>query len=203
MSLISYFHKKMVNDRRISALTKLIASSLNGNEHVLDIGCGDGEIDFRLMQQMPDLQIEGIDLMVRQNTRIRVTGFDGKRIPFNDKTFDTSLLIDVLHHTHDPSLLLNEAVRVTKKQILIKDHLKSGLISETLLRMMDYAGNAHHGVTITYKYLTWEEWNNLFDQSGLKKSEIIRKLQLYSIPLTFLFDSNLHLFMNLQVEKHR
>ena len=182
-------------------LSGLIERAAEAGDNILDIGCGDGLIDHLVMQKRPEVTIRGIDLLVREKPMIPVTGFDGEHIPFDNDAFDTSILIDVLHHTEDPRILLKEAVRVTKKNILIKDHIRSGPWSEFILKMMDYAGNAHHGVNLPYNYLTWDQWQRLFLEAGVQQSSIINRLKLYSIPMTFIFDRNLHFFISLDVNK--
>ena len=84
------------------------------NACVLDIGCGDGLLSQRILAKRPDIQITGVDVLVRPSTHIPVTAFDGRRLPYEDKTVDVALFVDVLHHTSDPTSLLREAKRVAK-----------------------------------------------------------------------------------------
>ena len=65
--------------------------------------------------------ITGIDVLLRDHTHIPVVEFDGTTIPFPDRSFDTLVFVDVLHHTNDPVLLLREAARVARNTIVIKD----------------------------------------------------------------------------------
>ena len=199
MNFIGFFHSYLVYGRRIRVLSDLIEASVCTGDKILDIGCGDGLIDHLIMQKKPDVNIRGIDILVRETPMIPVTVFDGVHIPFENDFFDNSILIDVLHHTENPQALLKEAARVTKKNILIKDHIKSGVWSEMILKMMDYAGNAHHGVNLPYNYLTWDQWLELFRETGVKKSRIINRMKLYSFPMTLIFDSNLHFFISLDI----
>jgi SAM-dependent methyltransferase len=198
MSLTGILHKKLIYNRRMNVLSARISSSIPENARVLDIGCGDGKIDWLIKQNKPSLNIEGIDVLVRNETFIRVTGFNGSVIPFPDKCFDVSLLIDVLHHTDHPSVLLKEAARVTKDVILVKDHAKEGILAGPTLKLMDYAGNAHHNVRLPFNYLTLKEWQDLFKETGLKIIKITTKLGLYPIPLTYFFDRDLHVFVILK-----
>ena len=197
MDLLELLHQKMVYNHRMDAISQLISSSLTEGDKVLDIGSGDGKIASLVMQQMPSVNIEGIDLFVRKETFIKVTEFDGITIPFSDNFFNSSLLIDVLHHTDCQADLLIEAARVTRDFIIIKDHIKGGLLSETVLKIMDYTGNASHGVRLPYNYLTKDEWEELFEQTGLTSTFYKKKLKLYPFPLNLFFDRNLHFFVKL------
>jgi len=47
--------------------------------------------------------------------------YDGKKIPYDDDSFDVALLITVLHHTPHPEKILQEAQRVAKKIVLVED----------------------------------------------------------------------------------
>ena len=69
-----------------------------------------------------------------------------------DASFDVVMFVDVLHHTDDPLLLLQEAQRVGKI-ILVKDHFRKGFLAGPTLRFMDWVGNAHHGVVLPYNDL--------------------------------------------------
>jgi ubiquinone/menaquinone biosynthesis C-methylase UbiE len=43
--IIDYFHKSLVQEYRTKTLSRLITSLLQTGEKVIDIGCGDGQID--------------------------------------------------------------------------------------------------------------------------------------------------------------
>jgi len=155
MSLFGQLHDRFVFERRINILASLIAEFLPEGSKVLDVGCGDGQIDQLIMQKKPGISISGTDVLVRQKTHIPVRLFDGNRLPFEDKSFDALTFVDVLHHTEDPQILLREAERVSKGIIVIKDHIKKGYLDDMILKLMDYVGNACHGVVLPYNY--WRE----------------------------------------------
>ena len=83
-----------------------------------------------------------------------MTLFDGKTIPFEDNSFDLVMFVDVLHHAEDPASLLAEAARVSRKYLLLKDHVRTGLVGKWTLRLMDWFGNAQHNVVLPYNYLS-------------------------------------------------
>jgi SAM-dependent methyltransferase len=184
-------HERLVFGRRVRVLARHLTGLIPPRARVLDVGCGDGTIDQLIFQQLPGVFIEGIDVLVRPAAKIRVRPFDGVHIPYPDASFDVVMLIDVLHHTDDPVLLLREASRVGKV-ILIKDHLRKGLLAGPILRFMDWVGNAHHGVVLPYNYLSDREWNDAFETVGLQQTSKLASLGLYPFPASWIFERNLH-----------
>ncbi len=159
---------------------------------VLDIGCGDGAIASYLMKSSPHLQILGIDTLVRSDTAIPVTEFDGQLIPFAPGQFDFCLFVDVLHHANDPFLLLQEANRVAKYGIIIKDHKVAGFLANQTLKFMDDTHNRRYGVSLPYNYWTPSEWQVAFEKLNLKPTKYESKLQLYPAWADWLFGRDLH-----------
>ena len=199
MKFLDYLHNKWVYNHRMNCLIQLITESLTLGEKVLDIGCGDGKIAYLISQKMPLANLEGLDLFVRKETHIKVTAFDGIVIPFDDNSFNTSMLIDVLHHTDNPIELLMEATRVSKDFVIIKDHIKDGFLSAHILKLMDYVGNASREVRLPYNYFTQAEWTKLFIEACLEPVLYKKQLKLYPFPINFLFDRNLHFFAKLKI----
>lgn len=185
-------HDKAVFKRRIQVLAQALANFLPKNARVLDVGCGSGTLAKVIMTLRPDVTIEGIDVLVRPNTEIPVTEFDGNTIPWPDRHFDVALIVDVLHHTDDPVRVMAEARRVTKRGIVVKDHFRDGLLANSTLRFMDWFGNAAHGVRLPYNYLSNAEWRKAWKALGLRVDGLVDRLGLYPAPFTWLFDRKLH-----------
>ncbi len=187
-----------VFQRRTKNLSRLIADVLPDTGTVLDIGCGDGTIDQMILNQKPGLTITGIDIIKRKETKIPVTVFDGQTIPYPDNSFDSVLFIDVFHHTEDPVVLLREAVRVSKKHVVIKDHYAKNLLDRLILRCMDWVGNHPSGIPLTYNYWHPKKWHDVWDKMGLKVQNEITKLDLYPFLFTILFDRQQHFIVQLE-----
>src|SRR5215210_797918 len=107
-------HDRAVFKRRIQVLARTLADFLPRKARVPDVGCGSGTLASAIMALRPDVEIEGIDVLVRPNTEIPVKPFDGDTIPWPDNHFDVALIVDVLHHTDDPARVMAEARRVAK-----------------------------------------------------------------------------------------
>jgi SAM-dependent methyltransferase len=199
MSLVERIHGSYVHARRIRVLSHRFANIIPPNFSILDVGCGDGFLARQISLARPDLLLEGIDVFIRQHTYIPVIEYDGVTIPYDDRSFDGVMLVDVLHHTIDPMILLHEALRVSRKSIIIKDHTSNGLFANTTLRVMDRIGNARHHVALTYNYWPKVKWMESFKALGLIPSIWSNQLGLYPWPASLFFDRSLHFITRLDL----
>ena len=149
-------------------------------------------LDQALLDVRPDLRIEGVDVLVRPQTPIPVRQFDGSHLAFGAGEFDVAMAIDVFHHAADAEGLMQEMKRVARGSLVIKDHLLHGLPSELILRAMDWVGNSRHGVRLPFSYWSEAEWRRAWDQCGVRPVSILRHLHLYPLPLSLIFERDLH-----------
>ena len=191
-------HGHYVHSRRVRVLCDHLSQLIPSNGRVLDVGCGDGLLASLILERRRDTEISGIDVLVREKTKIPVTGFNGSTIPFPDKSFDVVMFVDVLHHTDDPKLLLSEAKRVAAKAILIKDHRLNGFLARPTLRIMDWVSNAPHGVVLPYNYWSHQRWQEAFSSLNLSVGFWKQDLQLYPNPANLLFGRSLHFISRLE-----
>jgi ubiquinone/menaquinone biosynthesis C-methylase UbiE len=187
----------MAFQRRVRVLARLLSRELHQGRSVLDLGCGDGSVARAIMTERPEYEFRGIDVVKRPHTWIPVDLFDGQTIPFPDHSFDWVTMVDVLHHTNDPKVLLAEARRVARLGIVIKDHSREGFAAYSTLRFMDWVGNRGHGVALPYNYLSKDGWNRVLAETGLVAATWTENLHLYPIPFTFIFDRQLHFIATL------
>jgi ubiquinone/menaquinone biosynthesis C-methylase UbiE len=195
MSALDVVHGKYIFGRRVQRLAAALSRVFPTNATVLDVGCGDGSIAAEVLGLRPDLSITGADVLVRPDTKIPVQEYDGETLPYDDGSFDAVCMIDVLHHTDDPAHVLAEASRVARRVVVIKDHLTDGALAWPTLRLMDWVGNARHGVRLPYNYLSEGEWRSMFAAGDLPVQSWDEHLALYAPPLTWVFDRRLHMIV--------
>lgn len=96
-------------------------------DSVLEIGCGEGFVLDYLAKRNPTLHLRGIDRdfeAVRMASKISASVIefvcaDGAHLPCDDDSFDAVILSEVLEHVPNPDAILKEAIRVTRRYLLI------------------------------------------------------------------------------------
>ena len=192
MSAIARVHGGYIAGRRVQVLARHLADLLPRDASVLDVGCGDGSLAKLIGDRRPDVQMRGIDVLVRDQTAIPVEPFDGSHFPAADGSYDVVMFVDVLHHTEDAHILLKEARRVARRNIVLKDHTRDGLLAGPTLRFMDGVGNARFGVALPYNYWTRDQWQTAFRDLHVEVELWQSRLGLYPSWANWLFGRSLH-----------
>lgn len=198
--LVGRIHSRLIFDRRRNVLARRLAALLPSGSRLLDVGCGDGSLGALLGSLVPGLHVEGVEVHARPDCAVPFQLFDGQHLPFPDNSFDLCLFVDVLHHSPAPVVILQDACRVSRKFVLVKDHLSESHFDYWTLRLMDWVGNAPHGVSLPYNYLSRAQWDEAFRQSSLVSRSTQTDLPLYPPPLSWLFGRGLH-FISLLEKK--
>ena len=185
-------------------LAELLAAKIPAGASVLDIGCGDGSIANLVTRYNSSVSVHGIEFAPRGNCLIECKAFDGASIPYPAASFDICMFVDVLHHVRDSQgieKLLSEACRVSKRYVLIKDHLFANRFDFLTLQFMDWLGNRPHGVILPYNYQSRSDWEKHFLATGLEVKEWQTKIPIYPFPFSALFGRQLHFIGVLEKSK--
>ena len=92
--------------------------------------------------------------------------YDGKKFPFANRSFDTCMIITVLHHTTTQKEIIEEASRVAD-QVIIMEDVYTNIIQKYLTYWMDsivnleFAGHPHSNRDEA-------GWEKLFDELDLE-----------------------------------
>lgn len=197
-SAVRFLHGRFVFERRVRVLSRLLAGLLPANAEVVDIGCGDGRIGHLIQQRKPAIRVRGLEVVPRASSHIDCLAFDGKAIPMGDSSVDVCMFVDVLHHTLNIEGLLREARRVTRRYVLLKDHICSGFYDRCALSLMDWVGNRPHGVSLPYNYQSREAWEQIFSACALQIVTWTETVPLYPRPFKWLFGRKMHCIILLE-----
>jgi SAM-dependent methyltransferase len=135
----------------------------------LDIGAGTGYFSYFLKNK--GFEITPIDIVDKSTFDVQIQKFDGKKLPFPDKSFDTSVFMFVLHHTDNQIELLKEAIRVTKNHLIIGEDIIES-------RFDSIMGNIHLNTSPWTKgndsFHSEKIWFGIFAKLQLKVAEIVK-----------------------------
>lgn len=90
--------------------------------------------------------------------------YPGDFFPYEDNSFDTAIIIHVIHHASDRLRLLREAKRVAKRVVIIEDTYRN-LPEHLLIGTIDSVFN---GEFYWHPYNKPEEWKEVFAKEGWK-----------------------------------
>lgn len=192
LQLLRKTHNLAVSRRRISVLSNLLCEMFPDAENALDVGCGSGHLAKEMMQKLGAVDIQGVDVSIHENTAIPVSSYDGNRLPFEDQSWDVAMAIDVLHHCDDPVKTIRELCRVSRRYIVIKDHISENRLDATILRFMDWFGNRGYGTALPYNFLSSADWSRAFNSCGIHEACTKKALGLYPLPFDWVFGRGLH-----------
>jgi ubiquinone/menaquinone biosynthesis C-methylase UbiE len=109
--------QKQIFQKRARKLRSLIT---NNDPKLLDVGCAAG--GFMIVAQEEGFQVEGIELnahyveFIKQHRSLKVHNQPLEDLQYEDNTFDTVTLWDVLEHVRGPMNTLKEIHRILKPE---------------------------------------------------------------------------------------
>ncbi|HSA84120.1 MAG TPA: class I SAM-dependent methyltransferase [Patescibacteria group bacterium] len=172
----------------LEKINKLASCFLNKKETVLDFGCGDLSFAKAFKKKRSSVEITVVDVVDFHNRDKKVTfvHYDGKKLPFKNKSFDTVIAFHVLHHTTDAKKYFKELVRVAKKRILLVESVARTPLDFPGMRFMDWVFNIWkpEKVPMTYQFFSRQEWYKEYKKA---KVEIISETDAEIAPIPSFF----------------
>ncbi len=153
----------------------------------VDIGAGNGLVAFELGKaEINATAVDVADLSILPE--VKVTVYDGERLPYPNRHFDSALLLTVLHHTTDPVAVLRESARVAKQVVIIED-VYTNQVQKYATFAMDTLVNFGHS-DMTYQNRSLKEWKVIFKELGLEVvAEKEKRVLLFFRQVTFVLRS--------------
>lgn len=141
------------------------------NAKILDAGCG----EYGLAAFMPSADITGVDILPAENVDQRLKYKQGSilELPFEDRSFDVAVSIDVLEHLPGDvrGKAVSELLRVARKAVIVAfpDGADARAIDEDFGRELSASGQpfpdwlAEH---LAHRYPETAHVVNLIEESG-------------------------------------
>jgi hypothetical protein len=178
-SLVVICRRDEALTNRAKVICEQITPFLYGDS-LLDIGCGNGMIANLLRRRFNRLQLLDVVQYVPIGFGLPFVEYrEGQPLPISD-SFDTVLLLTVLHHSIEPTELLKLAWAATSKRLIIIEsvvgiHKEEPATRYDLLKSSDddqvayatfvdwfYNRVLHDGVPVPYNFTTPERWQSIF-----------------------------------------
>lgn len=169
LNKITLTRKVMIREykKRARQIIKRIHRFIPQSGGILDIGTGTGFVASGIKKRNKQ-NVVCVDVRRNLLNKSRsVIIYDGKKLPFSDNSFHTVLLIAVLHHCKNSLIVLDEAIRVSSKQIIIMEDLFDSRLEKWVTFIEDsivnweFRGHPHSN-------RSEKEWLILFKRKFLK-----------------------------------
>lgn len=185
-------YDKTLRKRRVDRITEIMSEFMPKEASILDLGSGNADLAYNLSGINANLKFTAIDVKVPPSPRMDVGIYDGKNIPYPDDYFDYVMLITVLHHTDDYIPVLKEAMRVSRKGLIVFDHQYKSYFEWLTLCVIDWPGNVPFGVYTPFNYKKREEWDSIFEALNLSQSKYNDRVYLFGKFFDFIIGKRLH-----------
>jgi len=179
-------------------VTDYIARLLPANRgsetlEVIDVGSGDGYLGAVYQTFRPGTKVTGVETHKRDLTLpgFEPILFDGLHLPFPDGRFDAAIVSNVMHHADDQAALFVETCRVTRRRVIIKDHLAHHFLDRWKLAALDIAGNWRFGADTQGDYLDRAQWESIFARVPRANVTAYEGLSFRVPPLSLAFGNGL------------
>lgn len=155
------------NKKRAAKIALQMHGFIKKGDRVLDIGLGNGYVAKQVRDHFK-VHMEGADIIDYNETDIKNTMYDGLHLPFKNKSFDCTLILQTLHHCTDQIQVLKEAKRVSRRIIIVMEDVYNNYFEKLMTFLHDYISNKRKGVDCPYYFHNKSEWKEIFKNLGLK-----------------------------------
>lgn len=166
--------------RIVSRVVEVLAEV--GVESVLDVGAGTMAISKMIADA--GYRVEGCDVVDENLTDLRLKMFDGTKLDYKDDSFDSVILLFVLHHTsfENQEKLFAECARVAKKVVVIGEDVYRNPFERMVVRVLDFIGNRLNSkeIPVPGTFRNEEGWEKFL--GGFKEVELFRVATVVPLP---------------------
>lgn len=160
----------------------VVCADLQGDEVVLDAGCGAGHTALAFAPHVKEVvafdltaaMLKQVNLLAEQRrvTNVRTQQGNVERLPFDESSFDVVVSRYSAHHWPYPQLALKEFAQVLKPEgqfvlsdVVAYDDYTQDTFLQTIELLRDPSHVRDHRVS---------EWNTMFAQVGFKLDVVLR-----------------------------
>jgi len=147
--------------RKLSMVENWIAPG----QRLLEVGSGPGSVIEVFREAGHD--VTGLDIADNAfSSELVPVVYDGRRMPFENDTFDAALILTTLHHTPDPDHIIRECARIARRIVIIEDVFETPL-QERYTKLTDKFTNFEF-VGHPHTNRSDRGWHETFENMGLE-----------------------------------
>ena len=188
--VLDYAHANFDESHRrvIQLIDKVFPQGIISS-HILDVGCGPGDVTVRLAHRFPDASIVAVDgsapMIALANTRKLKEGLDGKRVHFLQgilpgaeiprEQYGMVTCTGTLHHFHNPNVLWRTMITFARPgtKLFVYDLMRPGSTEEAMHLVNKYVANEPERLKKDY-------YNSLL--AAFEPEEIAEQLTAIGLP---------------------
>ncbi|MCB9077205.1 MAG: class I SAM-dependent methyltransferase [Anaerolineaceae bacterium] len=187
-TLLDFYRRQITADnlgyrRRIYRLCQTLLEPYMPFATACDFGSGNGWFAQKFQQNGVANRVVAVDVHRQENCYIEPLLYSGRRLPFDDRSFELTYSIDVLHHCPDPVASLKEILRCTDQYLVIKDHTYQTFPGWLTLCFLDEIGNRPFGIKTPYKFQKGWQWFSCLEDAGFSLDHLIHPAYCHPKPM--------------------
>lgn len=157
---------------REEGIARHLEPHLSRHGEILDLGAGSCKLAQHLIEQYRQ-RVTTLDIVDHNVTHLSLQVYPGDSVPFSANSFDTVIIVFVLHHAASPEVLLREAVRVARSKVVVVEDAPDSTWQRHAWRAWDYLLNhgTHEDVHIGRQPPTVEGWVRQLGVLGFPPSQ--------------------------------
>ncbi|MEY4745285.1 MAG: hypothetical protein RL272_1230 [Candidatus Parcubacteria bacterium] len=147
---------------RGAIIADVYAPYMEKGRRTLDVGCGNGIVSAIIARRF-GLELTGTDIADYRKEKLRFVPMDGRKLPFEDGSFDLVMFNDALRHVEDQAALLEEARRVGRTVLVFEVEPGNGI--SVFDRFINFFH--HRGMPTPLSFRTADGWRRWLADKGM------------------------------------
>lgn len=167
------FIKEKIQARRAAWKYSLIKNHIKDSKKILDFGAGDMSLALFISRRNKKINVTGVDVIdpgYKNKKNAKFVKYDGKKLPFKNREFDTLIAFYVLHHCNNLKEVIAECARVTGKRIIVVESIPHSKKEIPFMKFFDFIFNVIKldKTPLPYKFKTVSNWQKMFKKNKFK-----------------------------------
>ena len=152
------YYMFIIREHRIA---RFLRPYISKDMKVLDFGCGTMLVAQHLAMQTGAM-ISGVDVIDINKSTLPMLRYNGRKLPFADRSYDVTYAAFVFHHIVQSEELIAECMRVTRRTFILLEDIYRNAMELLLLKFLDTSNKLlDWNMSMPFTFQTEREWIKL------------------------------------------